>query len=286
MQRFKLPVKLWCILDVIMIVLTLMISFFTFVLMKVLPNDTTMFIGQVLSVLGELVVVILLFVLLYVCNSIYDFRRQKDFAELQNKQQKEYFSQLLKREEETKRFRHDIISDLIKMQNYCENKNCKQMEQYLESTLGVIDKISKSSYDVGNDIVNTVINYYLGPLKEKCSIEISGYMSEKMSVEERDLCILTANLIKNAAEAVSAMEDGKVWINLEEGTKYLYIQVKNTFTGERIFDKNGMPVTSKPDKRNHGIGTRNMVDVVNKNGGRYNIDASDGIYNVEIYLKL
>ena len=103
------------------------------------------------------------------------------------------------------------------MHNYCVNKKCKQMEQYLESTLGIVQKISKSNYNVGNDSVNVVMNYYLRPLKEKCSIEINGYMSERLSVEDRDLCVLFANLIKNAAEAVSKMDDGKIRIKYIAG---------------------------------------------------------------------
>ena len=285
-QAFKLPIKMWCLLDGIMLILTAMMTFFTYVLVEELPNSKTMLIGQVLSVFGGMVIIILLFIMLYFYNSTDDFRRQKNLIEMQNIQQKEYFLQLLEREEETRNFRHDIINDLLEMHNYCVNKNCKQMEHYLESTLGVVQKISKSSYDVGNDIINTILNYYFRPLKEKCSIEINGYMSEKLSVEERDLCILSANLIKNASEAVGKMTEGKIWVTIEEGKKYLYIQIKNTFEGEIKFDKKGMPITSKPDKKNHGIGTYNIADIVKKNGGTYNVEVRDGIYKAEVCLKI
>jgi len=285
-QVFKLPIKMWCLIDVIMFILTAMMTFFTYVLVQDFPNNRIMFMGQMLSVLGETIIVVLIFAMIYLCNSTYDFYRQKELAEMQNKQQREYFLQLLEREEETKRFRHDIINDLLEMHNYCVNQNYKQMECYLENTLGIVQKISKSNYDVGNDIVNTVINYYLKPIKEICNIEINGYMSEKLAVDDRDLCIISANLIKNATEAVSKMENGKVWINIEEGKKYLHIQVKNTFEGKIDFDKKGMPVTSKTDKKNHGIGIHNMVDIVERNGGTYNIEAEKGIYNAEIYLKI
>ena len=191
LQTLRLPIRIWCFLDVIMFVLTAMISFFTYVLVRQLPNQRAMFVGQMLSISGELFIVILLFMMLYYCNSAYDFRRQKELAEMQNKQQREYFLQLLEKEEETKSFRHDIINDLLEMHNYCMNKNCKQMEQYLENTLGIVQKISKSSFDVGNDIVNTVINYYLRPLKETCSIEINGYMSEKFTKVVKNKCSLT-----------------------------------------------------------------------------------------------
>lgn len=285
-KAFHLPIKMWCLLDVIILILTTMMSFFTYVLVQELPNSKTMLIGRTLSVFGGTVIIVLLFVMLYYYNSSYDFCRQKDIAEMQNEQQREYFLQLLEQEEETRSFRHDIINDLLEMHNYCVNKKCKQMEQYLESTLGIVQKISKSNYNVGNDSVNMVMNYYLRSIKEKCSIEINGYMSERLSVEDRDICVLFANLIKNAAEAVSKMDDGKIWIKIMEGKNYLYIQVKNTFDGKIEFDKKGITVTTKPDKKNHGIGIRSIVSIVKKNGGTYNVETAGGIYKVEIYLKI
>jgi sensor histidine kinase regulating citrate/malate metabolism len=152
--------------------------------------------------------------------------------------------------------------------------------------LGTVEEISHSTYDVGNDIVNTVINYYFQPLRERCHIEVSGYMSEKSSIEERDLCVLSANLMKNAAERAGKMKDGEIKVSIKEGKKYLCLQVKNSFEGEVYFDKKGLPITTKPDKRNHGIGTRNIAEVVEKNGGTYQAEAKDGMYAVEIYLKL
>ena len=159
------------------------------------------------------------------------------------------------------------------------------MKHYLEKTLGVVQKISQSSYDVGNDIVNTVINYYLRPLKETCTIEVNGYMSEKLSIDERDLCVLTANILKNASEAVCNMDHGKIWVQIDEGEKYLSFQVSNTFEGAIQMNRRGVPITTKQDKRNHGFGTRNVMDIVKKNDGRYQVKAEDGIYQVEIILK-
>ena len=284
-RTLELPLRMWIILDAIMLVLTAMMTFFLYTLMRELPENRTMMMGRLLSVVGGVVIVILLFFMLYYCNSAYVFRRQKELAEIEKRQQRDYFLQLLEREEETRRFRHDIINDLLEIRNYCENKNCGQMKHYLEKTLGVVQKISQSSYDVGNDIVNTVINYYLRPLKETCTIEVNGYMSEKLSIDERDLCVLTANILKNASEAVCNMDHGKIWVQIDEGEKYLSFQVSNTFEGAIQMNRRGVPITTKQDKRNHGFGTRNVMDIVKKNDGRYQVKAEDGIYQVEIILK-
>ena len=284
-QTFKLSVKMWCLLDGIMLILTAMMTFFNYVIVQELPNSRTMAMGRALSAIGGTVIVVLLFVMIYYYNTTHDFRIQKELAEIQNEQQRQYFLQLLEKEEETRKFRHDVINDLVEMQSFCENQNYEQMKAYLESTLGSIQEISKSSYDVGNDIVNTVLNYYLSPLKEKYQIEVTGYIAEKLSMEQRDLCILFSNLIKNAAEAVSKMETGKICVSMEDGRDYLRVQVENTFDGKVDFDKNGIPKTSKRDKRNHGIGIHSIRQIVKKYEGTYHAEVSGGNYQVAVCIK-
>lgn len=170
--------------------------------------------------------------------------------------------------------------------DYLEKGNYEQLKSYLESTLGTIRKISRNGYDVGNDILNTVLNYYLQPIKEKYYIEVSGYVDENIPIHQRDLCILVANLVKNASEAVSKLDGGTIRFKIEQGKEYLYIQTKNTFNGKLEFKKEGIPKTSKQDKRNHGIGIQNIKQVVKKYEGTYYAEAIDEVYHVEIYLKL
>lgn len=285
-QTFKLPIKMWCLLDAIMVTLTAMLSFFTYVIVQELPGNKTMVMGKTLFAVGEALIVVLLFSVIYYYNSTHNFRIQKELAERQNEQQREYFLQLLEKEKETRDFRHDIVNDLLEMQNFCEKKKCKQLESYLESTLGTLQRISKSSYDVGNDIVNTVLNYYLQPLREKYNVEVSGYMGDDISIEQRDLCVLSANLIKNASEAVSKMDIGEIGVKIDQGRKYLSIQVKNSFDGQIGFDKRGIPKTSKQDKKNHGIGIHNIRQIIKKYDGIYNTNVTEGTYQVEICLKI
>lgn len=40
--------------------------------------------------------------------------------------------------------------------------------------------------------------------------------------------------------------------------------MKNSFQGEVVFDKKGMPISSKKNRENHGIGTYNIVDIAKK----------------------
>ena len=46
-------------------------------------------------------------------------------------------------------------------------------------------------------------------------------------------------------EALQKIKDGYLWIKIREGEEFLYIEVKNSFQGEVVFDKKGMPISSK-----------------------------------------
>lgn len=285
-KMLRLPVRMWILVDMIMVILVAMLSFLEYVIIKLLPEDGMNTFGRLLLVLSGAGIIILLFVLVYYSGSSYTYKTQKELAEMQALQQKEYFSRLLKREEETKKFRHDIMNDLLEMKNYCDRQEYQKMEQYLANMTGAIKKVSKSTYDVGNDAVNTVLNYYLIPMKENCTIDIDGFMSEEVSIDDRDLCVVFANVIKNACEASENCENSHIWISIKEGRDHLLLQVKNTYEGEIAFDKKGIPVTSKADKDSHGLGIKNVIDTVSRNRGTYSFSASDNIFKAEIYLKL
>lgn len=282
----KLPTKVWFLIDVIMLVLTSMMMFFSYILDAFQLEGRTFFAGQVLMAFGQILIIILLYGIIFSGHSIYELRRQKEISEIQNKLQREYFQKLLARETETKRFRHDIINDLLQFQNYCANKKYDKLEHYLENTLGAVYEIHNNYYNVGNDIVNTVLNYYLLPLKESHTISVQGYISEKISIDERELCVLVSNMVKNATEALQKIKDGYLWIKIREGEEFLYIEVKNSFQGEVVFDKKGMPISSKKNRENHGIGTYNIIDIAKKNGGTYQIEIEEHVFKAEVYLRI
>ncbi len=45
-------------------------------------------------------------------------------------------------------------------------------------------------------------------------MEIKGGMPAKLSVDERELCILMANIIKNATEAVEKTQNGYIYMSI------------------------------------------------------------------------
>lgn len=282
---FFFPIKVWLLLDVIMLILMTMLSFFAYVIVDMLPRSDVVILGRNLLLLGGIVIVFSLFIFLYYCSSAYYYAMEKNLLEIQMVQQQYYYDQLLLKEEDTRRFRHDIINDFLEIKSFCDNQECQKMKDYLEKVTGTVLKLSRKHYDVGNDVINAILNYYLFPVSGENKVIISGYLSERLDIDDRELCVVCANLVQNAVEAVKKSSDGIIKINFSEGRDYILMEIINSYHDKVQFDKGGNLKSLKKDEKNHGIGIRNVKEIVKKHKGSLNFELKDGLFKAEVYLK-
>ncbi len=112
----KIPIKLKAIIILAIASIVFMIAFIIYNMFSL--NKKSKIIGILVITGGVLGVLILLLLIIYYLNDIQKQYMKNSILEQYNKQQKEYYQNVLKRETSTKQFRHDIINHLI-----VENKN-------------------------------------------------------------------------------------------------------------------------------------------------------------------
>lgn len=280
----RLSARIKVIAAVMVYILALLMNIISWFLIELSYGGPLKYLGLFVNG-GSVAAIILLFALVYYFNGTMNYSRQAEILEKQNEQQREYFVQLLKKEQDTRQFRHDLIAELLEMKNYAEHGDYAKLNEYLTEMLGEISTISERQYDVGNDIVNTIINYYFLSIRESCKITVKGYMAEEQNISQRDLCILVSNLVKNAVEAVGKIQDSarQIHFEVQQGEKTLNVRVENTIEGE-IMMKNGTPVPTKRDQRNHGLGLMNVKAIVEKYSGTYICKVEAGRYVVDVFL--
>lgn len=285
-EIFQLPLPLWGMLAAFLLLMFLMLSYFHFLLMSVVREDM-LITGNVLVLFGGIGICGLVIGIAYYFSRTTKYRLEKKNVEKYNEQQREYFTKLLEKEQDTRQFRHDIIWHLVAMEELCEQEDYEKVKEYLNSLLTDVQRISNAQYHVGNDIVDTIINYYFQPIQDICSIKVEGSMGEEQLILQNDLCVLISNLAKNAVEAVAHLpeEQRKIYFLVSQGRDNLRIRMENTYTGTLQIDKNGNIKTIKKDTRNHGYGVKNVMKIIEKYDGAKDINTDNNRFIVDVTFK-
>ena len=283
-EKIVLPKKVWTLFGCVMFVIMFMLVYYVFVLEEI-PNMKMVKIGSLLILVGGISISMMMVAVIYYFNSMIQYRLQNEMSELYNEQQREYFTKMLEKEEDTRHFRHDITNHLMAIKNIAESE---KVCSYVEDLLQDIQNQEYAQYDVGNDVVNSIINYYLLPLNDRCGVKVDGYIGDVESISSKDLCTIVSNVIKNAVEAVEKVEgeQRKITVVMNRGQKYMKIHVENSIDEEIVMDADGLPRTSKQDSEHHGLGLRNMVCAVERNHGTYSIQIQDHMFIIGINLRI
>lgn len=148
-------------------------------------------------------------------------------------------------------------------------------------------KIYDSKFDTGNQLLNVLLlekSLYCEQNNISFSCMIDGENFEFM--DSGDLYCLFGNLIDNALEAVIKIKDvEKRIINLSAKRRgnMVVIEEENYFTGDLEFE-DGLPVTTKDDRRYHGFGTRSLKILARKYGGELTTSSDGSIFHLSIIL--
>ena len=108
------------------------------------------------------------------------------------------------------------------------------------------------------------------------------------SMKQSDIYSLFGNAIDNAIEAVERISDEEkrcINIRVKESRGMILIHVENHYVGEISFEE-GLPQTTKKDKRYHGFGMKSIRMITEKYHGYLSAGSKDGIFSLDILLPM
>lgn len=185
-----------------------------------------------------------------------------------------YYSTLLRKEEETRKYRHDMNNHILCLKEYAKKEKASDTLQYIGILQERLEEIQKRVYFTGNDILDILLNYYLQSL-ENTDITVTGMCKCKIEINDADFCIVISNLLQNAIEEIHRLEDEDryIRINVEQGKSFFRLEIRNS--SKAVFAKNKkFPKTQKEDKENHGIGLINIMETIERNQGEFEIEGN------------
>ncbi len=201
-----------------------------------------------------------------------------------NEMQKDYYQALLEKERETKQYRHDMNSHLMYLYELVRGND--KAEKYIQELQGNLGGIKTKCFLTGNDMLDTILNYYLSGY-ENGNVLVIGKLREPPDISDVDFCIIISNLIKNAIEDIERedLEEKYIRVYLKPGKNHVVIEIKNA--SRLCIEKGNLNMkTRKKDRENHGLGLINVRETVKKNGGTFELTGDGKEVTARVTLRI
>lgn len=237
----------------------------------------------------------LLLLLIYMIFEVYG--RMADEAEAQEKnllyeQELDLLSrQVQEREEydmEMRRLRHDMKNHMSSLLGMLQGNDTKHAEEYVRGMMqGASDCRPGDVSRTGNAIVDSLVNRKCGIAREEGIVfDANVFLPAELPFRGGHLTIVFGNLLDNAIEACREMEEGKRYITLDASyeKKVLMLAVANSYHGERKKNRAGKYVTTKKDRRSHGLGLSSVEQAVEAYRGQVDAEGKDGVFRVSVVM--
>ncbi len=214
-------------------------------------------------------------------------RNEKEQLERDKAVLEQLFYQSKKQQELTKstieiidRKCHDLKHQISALRTMDAEEREKHIAE-IEEAVMIYSNIAKTS----NAVINVVLTEK-GLLCEQYKIKFT-YIVDGDSLaflDPVDLSSLFGNAIDNAIESVMKEEDEEkrvIKLNVALKGGFLGVHIEN-YCGDEVIFEDGIPVTGKPDKENHGFGVKSIRFVAEKYGGCVDFGCHAHIFSLNI----
>ncbi len=200
----------------------------------------------------------------------------------QSKMQYQYYDNLQQQYRESLSILHDVKRHIRAIEELYYHKENETAVEYAERIRNKLDSFKLNEY-TDNRMLNIILNDKIRIAEQEkidftCRIEDT----DLDFIDNIDLTTIFANLLDNAIEACQELE-GKKAIAVQIGAfnNLVFINIKNTLK-DNLSD---IGLNMKSSKKNHsGIGIPNVIKVINKYNGDFNIQKEGNMFVCSIIL--
>lgn len=252
-------------------------------------SDMSLYFKNFFGILISLLCTFFIIVLVWLSNSIRArdmYMHERELADLRMLEQEKRFGIIQNSNEEIRKFKHDVKGHMLVLHNYIVQKDWEGAEEYLNKIGAKLESDGSRSY-TGIVVLDAIIDNYRREMVSK-NIEFNWDGTCRLSeadIDLFDLCTVFENILVNAIEACEKISSNRVVsISVQIINNKICIIEKNTMDGSLVLDKEGKPVTTKTDKKNHGLGTKNIRDAVAKHDGMIKFTSEDGWFEIALHI--
>lgn len=187
-------------------------------------------------------------------------------------------------------YNHDFSNILLNINDSIEIGDIERAKEIIHEFDGRIQGLSDYNKKLSN---HSLINAILNRVCNECNnsnihFDSDCYIPEEFSISELDLINIFNNLSSNAFEACDKQENNdKKWISFKSYVKEnnLIIYQSNSFNGDIKF-RNDKLITTKKNKKLHGIGVESIKHIVDEANGMALIKVDKGKNEFKFLIKI
>lgn len=222
--------------------------------------------------------------------------------------------------QKNERLYHDMNHHLQMIYHLAKRLNCPEIQEYVTSIHTPIMELSDMVWS-GNDIVDAILNHaHVQAKKNGIHMDINAEYPKDCTISSDDICVILFNLLDNAMEASlkcahttesynkkRMVEPSKITdsVRSNDSTAYsmnesnsliisvtirrihefLIIKVQNPYT-KLPRKRFGLFASSKANSSHHGIGLKNVKEIVEKYHGNLEFESEDKTFTATALLFL
>lgn len=171
--------------------------------------------------------------------------------------------------------RHDMKNKLSALYTMAQKGQDEELMSHLEELADVCNKTKEYAHS-GNITIDSIINYKLQKAEQKrIKVTADIIVPMELTVPTFDIAVVFGNLLDNAIEAVTYVEDRWVDIRVKYTKGRLIIEINNSYDGTLLRTSEGI-MSRKEDKETHGMGIKSVEMTLEKYDGVLQI-TRDGV---------
>lgn len=198
--------------------------------------------------------------------ALYMKEKEKDFLKVQNA-------------------RHDIKQHFIHLLTLLKSGKINRGIEYINQVVET-DLATKMLIQSGNIAVDSIINFKAASAREKnikCTFEV--LVPARIGINDADFCVILGNMLDNAIEANEKVTGSKyIRLTIKWDRDNIFIRMLNAHNNQMRFAKSGRLLTTKQDKKKHGVGMISIQRAVEKYDGKLKCTYSHTEFVTEILI--
>lgn len=180
---------------------------------------------------------------------------------------------------------HEYKNQILCIESLIAAKNYDELEEYVKKVSGNLS--TELDYiRTNNVIVDAILNSKYREILDKKIVFIFKINDlSEINICDEDIVVILSNLLNNAIEACDKCYGKKVIkMKFVKEKETIIISLKNTYNGNLLIKDGEIQTSKEYESEEHGIGIKNIIDVIKKYHGSYVIQNKGNEFYFSIIL--